>query len=59
MSRGTYRWWAPVGAQFGLELVDLRLKLVDEAQARSERPGPGLRDWQGGEQLAPAPPEQV
>jgi hypothetical protein len=59
MSRGTYRWWAPGRAQFGLELVDLRLKLVDEAQARSERPGPGLRDWQGGEQLAPAHPEQV
>ena len=45
--------------QVGLAAIDHLIELVDEAQARGEGGRPGLRDGQGGEQLAPGGPEQV
>src|SRR5664280_2406579 len=43
--------------QLSPALIDALVQLVDEAQARCERRCPWLRDWHGGEQLAPAHPE--
>jgi hypothetical protein len=46
-------------AEVHLTGVDLRVEPVDQAQARAERPGPGLGQSEPSEQLAAGHPEQV